>query len=240
MTPSTTPLAVLGLGFLLGLRHALDVDHLAAVSTIVSQRRSLWRSSLVGAVWGLGHTASLLVGGVVVIALHAEIPPWLARGLELGVAVMLIVLGLNLLRTIRRGATLHVHAHEHGSHHHVHAHVHAVGQAPADPHHHPVLGARRPFLVGLVHGLAGSAALMLAVLATIPSPTVAFAYIAVFGVGSIGGMMMMSTLLGVPFALAGARFARVDLALRTAAGVGSIAVGILLAWEIGIDAGLLA
>ncbi len=243
MAPSTSPLAVLGLGFVLGLRHALDVDHLAAVSTIVSQRRSLWRSSLVGAVWGLGHTASLLIAGVVVIALHTEIPPRLAQGLELGVAVMLIVLGLNLLRTIRRGATLHVHAHEHGRHHHVHAHVHAAGEPPAEPHHHPVhhpmVNARRPFLVGLVHGLAGSAALMLAVLATIPSPAVAFAYIAVFGVGSIGGMMMMSTLLGVPFVLAGARFARVDLALRTAAGVGSIAVGLLLAWEIGIDAGLL-
>jgi ABC-type nickel/cobalt efflux system permease component RcnA len=241
MMAPTSPLAFLGLGFVLGLRHALDVDHLAAVSTIVSQRRGLWRSSLVGAVWGLGHTASLLAAGVAVIALHTEIPPQLAQGLELAVAVMLIGLGLNLLRTIRRGGTVHVHVHEHGGHHHhVHAHVHAAGDAPADPHHHPVVSARRPFLVGVVHGLAGSAALMLAVLATIPDPTVAFAYIAVFGAGSIGGMMMMSTLVGLPFVLAGERFARIDLMLRTAAGVGSIAVGVLLAWEIGVDSGLLA
>ena len=110
-----TPLAVLGFGFVLGLRHALDVDHLAAVSTIVSQRRNLWRSSLVGALWGIGHTAALLAAAVVVIGLHAEIPPRLAWGLELGVAVMLVGLGLNLLRTLWAGGTLHHHVHAHGS-----------------------------------------------------------------------------------------------------------------------------
>ncbi|TMB01065.1 MAG: hypothetical protein E6J70_08960, partial [Deltaproteobacteria bacterium] len=93
----TTPLALLGFGFLLGVRHALDVDHLAAVSTIVSERRSLWSSSLVGALWGLGHTAALLAASVAVIALHTEIPPRLAHGLELCVALMLVGLGLNLL-----------------------------------------------------------------------------------------------------------------------------------------------
>jgi len=100
----TTPLAILGFGFVLGLRHALDVDHLAAVSTIVGQRRSLWSSSLVGALWGLGHTAALLAAAVAVIGLHAEIPPRLASALELGVAVMLIVLGLNLLGDALRDA----------------------------------------------------------------------------------------------------------------------------------------
>ena len=100
------PLTVLGFGFVLGLRHALDVDHLAAVSTIVSQRRSLWRSSLVGALWGLGHTAALLAASAVVIGLHTEIPPRVSRGLELGVALMLIGLGLNLLRTLRAGGTM--------------------------------------------------------------------------------------------------------------------------------------
>jgi len=240
MDPTTSPLAVLGLGFVLGLRHALDVDHLAAVSTIVSQGRGLWRSSLVGAVWGLGHTASLLAAGVAVIALHTEIPPRLSQALELGVAVMLIGLGLNLLLNLRRGATVHVHAHEHGRHRHLHVHVHPADRVAAEPHHHPVIGTRRPFLVGLVHGLAGSAALMLAVLATIPSPAVAFVYIAIFGIGSIGGMMIMSTLLGLPFTLARERFHTIDLALRTASGIGSIAVGLLLAWEIGSDAGFLA
>jgi high-affinity nickel permease len=238
VTPS--PLAILGLGFVLGLRHALDVDHLVAVSALVSQRRGLWRSSLIGVLWGLGHTAALLAAGVAVIALHAEIPPRAAQLLELGVAVMLVGLGLNLLWTLWRGGTIHLHAHEHGGHRHLHAHRHDAGQAPSDAHHHTVRSARRPFLVGIVHGLAGSAALMLAVLATIPSPAIAVAYILVFGVGSVGGMMIMSTLLGVPLAIAAERFTRAELALRAVAGLGSVAVGLLLAWEIGVASGVVA
>jgi high-affinity nickel permease len=233
------PLAILGLGFVLGLRHALDVDHLAAVSTMVSQRGGILRSSLIGAVWGLGHTAALLAAGVAVIALHAQISPGLTQGLELGVAIMLVGLGLNLLWTMWRGGTIHLHEHEHGGHHHVHPHRHVPGETPEQAQHHPV-AVRRPFLVGLVHGLAGSAALMLAVLATIPSPTVALAYILVFGVGSVGGMMIMSTLLGLPLALASERFVRAELALRAMAGLGSVAIGLVLAWRIGIASGLLA
>lgn len=236
---TSSPLAILGLGFVLGLRHALDVDHLAAVSTLVSQRGGLWRSSLIGAVWGLGHTAALLAAGVAVIALHAEIPPSVAQVLELGVAAMLVGLGLNLLWTLWWGGTLHLHAHDHGGRHHVHPHRHAAGETPSDAQHHAVR-VRRPFLVGLVHGLAGSAALMLAVLASIPSPTVALAYILVFGAGSVGGMMVMSTLLGLPLALASERFARAELALRAVAGLGSVGIGLLLAWRIGVASGLLA
>lgn len=230
-------LGLLGFGFLLGLRHALDVDHLAAVSTLVAQRRSVWSSSLVGALWGLGHTAALLAVALVVIGLHAEVPPGLGRALELAVAAMLIGLGSNLLWTVWRGGRVHAHQHEHGGgHEHVHLHVHA----PADdggPHHHRVRAARRPFLVGLVHGLAGSAAVMLAVVATIPSPSLALAYVASFGCGSIAGMVTMSALVGMPLALATERFARADLAVRVSAGVGSVAVGVLLAGEIAAEAG---
>lgn len=232
----TTPLAILGFGFLLGLRHALDVDHLAAVSTIVSQQRGLWRSSIVGAVWGLGHTAALLAVAVAVIALHAEIPPHVGHLLELGVAVMLIVLGMKLLRTVWSGGALHLHAHEHAGRRHVHPHLHRLGAD--DDHAH--VATRRPFVVGLVHGLAGSAGLMLAVLATIHDGLLAFAYVGLFGVGSIGGMVLMSTLLGVPMALAARRFGRAEATLRTAAAIGSVAVGVLLAWEIGVDAGVLS
>jgi hypothetical protein len=228
----TTPAAVLGLGFLLGIRHALDVDHLAAVSTIVSARRSVWSSSLIGALWGLGHTASLLAVAVAVVALHAEIPPRLGLALELGVAAMLIGLGVNVLWTLVRGGSLHHHAHTHGPGRHVHPHLHASGAS----HQHRV---RRPFLVGLVHGLAGSAALMLAVVATIPSPVVALAYVAVFGAGSIGGMAAMSALLGAPLALLGARFARAEGALGASAAVASVVVGALLAWRLGVQAGAL-
>ncbi|HZP42095.1 MAG TPA: urease accessory protein UreH [Candidatus Binatia bacterium] len=232
--PTSAP-ALLALGFVLGLRHALDVDHLAAVSTIVSERRSAWSGSIVGALWGLGHTAALLVAGLGVVALHREIPPAVARALELGVACMLVGLGLGLLRTLLAGATLHVHAHGHGGRTHVHPHVHAGSKEQHD--HGP--RARRPFLVGLVHGLAGSAALMLAVLATIPSPALAMAYVAVFGAGSIGGMMAMSTLLGLPFHLAARRAVRLERWLRACAAVASVAVGLVLAWQVGVDAGLL-
>lgn len=231
----TTPLALLGFGFVLGIRHALDVDHLAAVSTILSERRSLWRSSLVGAIWGVGHTTSLLVVAVLMIALHAEIPPPVAMTLELGVAAMLIGLGLNLLWTLWRGGRVHHHVHAHGGRLHVHPHVHVPGPVGVDGGHHHV---RRPFLVGLVHGLAGSAGLMLVVAASIPQPALALAYVVLFGAGSIGGMTAMSTLLGAPLALAGERFARAEGTVRVCAAVGSVVVGVLLAWEIGTHAGL--
>lgn len=232
------PLAVLGLGFALGLRHALDVDHVAAVSTLATQRRGLRGSSLVGALWGLGHTLALLSVGGVVIALGAHVPPALGRGLELGVAAMLVGLGAQALWTIRRGGTWHVHVHEHQGRRHVHAHVHG-GDPATGPHHHRVPRAR-PLLVGVVHGLAGGAALMLAVLAAIPNPSLAVAYLGVFGLGSIGGMTAMSALLGLPLALAGERSPRTAVAIRGAAGAASIAVGLGLAWRIWVESGLLA
>jgi hypothetical protein len=224
-------LGLLLLGFVLGLRHALDVDHLAAVSTIVSGRRSVASASLVGVVWGLGHTAALVVVGVVVIGLHAEIPPAVARALELGVAVMLVGLGANLLWTLWRGGGIHVHGHAHGGREHVHFHVHGTTDGEADPHPHAVRAARRPFAVGVVHGLAGSAGLMLAILATIPSSSLALAYVGVFGAGSIAGMVAMSALLGLPLVLAADRFARAEAVLRTCAGIGSIVVGVALGWR---------
>ena len=235
---ATTPLALLGFGFVLGLRHALEADHLAAVSTIVSTRRNVRGASLVGALWGLGHTVALLLVALAVVGLHAEIPPRLAASLELGVSAMLIGLGLNVLWTLRRGGQLHHHAHTHGRHLHVHPHLHA-GAAPAADGHHQVSSMRRPFLVGLVHGLAGSAALMLVVAASIPSPAMALAYVAVFGIGSVGGMTAMSAMVGAPLAMVTARFARAETALRAGAAVASVSIGVLVAWEIGVRIGVI-
>ena len=128
---------------------------------------------------------------------------------------------------------MHFHAHDHGGHLHLHPHVHVPGGLAAREGHHHV---RRPFLVGLVHGLAGSAGLMLVVAASIPQPALALAYVALFGVGSIGGMAAMSMLLGAPLVLLGDRFARAEGTLRMCAAVGSVVVGVLLAWEIGVSA----
>lgn len=233
---SDTPAAVLVLGLLLGMRHALDVDHLAAVGTIVSQRSGVCSSSLVGALWGLGHTAALLVVAVAMIVLRVRIPAHVGQWLELGVAAMLIGLGTNLLRTLWRGGHVHSHPHVHDGRPHIHPHVHAMGER--DAHRHGP-SQRRPFLVGMVHGLAGSAGLMLAVLTTIPAPALALAYVALFGLGSVGGMIAMSALLGLPMTLAARRFGRAEWWLRACAAVGSVAVGLRIAWTIGIETGLL-
>ncbi len=233
----TSPLAVLGFGFLLGLRHALDVDHLAAVSTIVSRRRSVWRSSLVGVAWGIGHTTSLLAVAIGVIGLHAEIPPWVEQWLELAVAAMLVGLGVRLLHGVLRGDAIHADAHAHaGGPPHRHPHRHRDGDDAHD--HGPSHG--RPFAVGLVHGLAGSGGLMLAVAATIPDRLVALAYVLVFGAGSIGGMTIMSALFAIPSLVTARRFAGAERWLRAGAAVASVTIGIALAWEIGRAAGFVA
>jgi len=229
-------ISILGLGFALGLKHALDADHLVAVSTIVSERKGMWSSSIVGVLWGLGHTLSLLVVGLLVVAFHFSIPEKLAQGMEFGVALMLIALGANLLWKIWKGATVHVHLHEHHQRVHLHPHLHET--VPGVGHDHPLAHEHgrsvgtKPFLVGMVHGMAGSAALMLIVLATISSRTLALLYIGIFGIGSVGGMLIMSALIGLPFAMT-ARHERLHTVIRAAAGVVSLCFGLLLACEIG-------
>lgn len=220
-------------GFVLGLKHALDADHLAAVSTMASERRSLLSSSLIGALWGLGHTISLMIAGVLVILLHFEIGERTSRALEFGVGLMLVFLGVNALRKLARGGQVHMHLHEHGGRRHAHPHLHAAKHEDESQTHHGLKLGARPLLIGLVHGMAGSAALTLLVLTTIPSPLVGFLYIVIFGIGSIGGMMIMSTLFALPARLATSRFARADFALRGLAGVFSFGFGLLMIYQIG-------
>jgi ABC-type nickel/cobalt efflux system permease component RcnA len=231
--------SLLGIGLVFGLKHALDADHLAAVSTIVSERKSLLSSSLVGGLWGIGHTVSLLAVGVAVILLHIKISERMALALEFCVALMLIGLGANAIYKLARGGRLHLHAHRHGGHTHLHPHIHS-GAPETDPrtHHGFRLGAR-PFVVGLVHGLAGSAALMLLVLSTISSPLVGLAYIAIFGLGSIGGMILMSALVSLPIHLTASRFRQANLAVRALAGLFSLGFGLFMFYEIGFVDGLL-
>jgi ABC-type nickel/cobalt efflux system permease component RcnA len=234
-----TSLSLLGLGFVFGLKHALDADHVVAVSTIVSERRSLLSSSLVGMLWGAGHTAALLVAGLGVLVLRLQIPERVALGMEFGVGIMLVVLGGNLLWKLWRGGTLHVHAHAHGSRLHIHPHIHMPHEAEVAHTHHNWVAQGRPFVVGLVHGMAGSAALMLLVLSTIPSPWLGVLYILVFGVGSIGGMLAMSAAISLPLVFTAQRFHRANALLRLTAGLASVTLGLVLMWEIGVHEGLL-
>jgi ABC-type nickel/cobalt efflux system permease component RcnA len=224
-------IAVLSLGFVYGLRHALDADHLVAVSTIVSEHRSIWRSSLIGTFWGLGHTASLLGVGIVVLLLKISIPKSIEPWMEMPVALMLIGLGLLAVWQAWRNqsVSLHTHTHTHNEEG-VHSHVHVHTQNEHNHKHHLFRIGRRPFLVGLVHGFAGSAALMLIALTTVPTVALGLAYIAVFGIGSVGGMLLMSAMIALPFVATAQRFAAINRTIRLLAGLFSIGFGLFLAW----------
>jgi High-affinity nickel-transport protein len=226
---------MLAFGFVLGLKHAIEADHIAAVSTIASEHVSIVRSSLVGAFWGIGHTISLLVAGAAIVFLHIEINGRTTVVLEFAVGMMLIVLGANALRKIIKGGRLHMHVHEHGGRLHAHPHVHNDRQHDNAPNHHGLRLHRRPLIVGMIHGLAGSGALMLLVLSTIRQPPVALGYVVVFGLGSTGGMMLMSALVGLPAILTAQRFARANMMLRGAAAAFSVGLGCAITYELGFS-----
>ena len=233
---------VLGLGFALGLKHATEADHLVAVSTIVSEERSVWRSSVVGALWGVGHTAALFAAGLVLILLRVSIPERIRSALELAVALMIVLLGTRILfLVLRRRRDVHVHAHAHGGRTHTHLHFHEREDAHEAVETHAVSHARhrglwgwRPVLVGMVHGLAGSAALTLFVLTEVlgggGSRLLGFAYLLIFGLGSIGGMLLMSALISLPFVLTASRFRRIETPVRLVAGCLSVAFGLYYFW----------
>jgi ABC-type nickel/cobalt efflux system permease component RcnA len=243
MEPSLTSAgisAVLGLGLVLGLKHATEADHVVAVSTIVSEHRGVWRSVLIGGLWGAGHTVSLLIVGVGLLVFRLPMPPAVASGLEFCVALMIITLGvLTVLRVLRRRADFHIHRHTHDGQSHIHIHFHEEGteHAAATPvpttHSHTIsrIGLK-PVFVGAVHGLAGSAGLTLLVLTEIKSVGVGLLYLTVFGLGSTLGMLVMSGLIGVPFVLSKGRFSKINYALQTVAGGLSITFGLWYAFHI--------
>ncbi|MEO5716997.1 MAG: urease accessory protein [Chthoniobacterales bacterium] len=219
-------------GFLLGLQHASEADHLAAVSTLVTERKSLLSSAFVGGVSGLGHMISLLVVGFFVLLLKFTISQRTENLLEIGIGIMLVLLGLNVLQKIARGAQIHFHEHEHNGH--VHAHPHTHLNEPQEAHtHHGLSLSSRPFAVGMVHGLEGSAALMLLVIPTIDSRLVGLLYILIFGVGLVGGMMLMSLLVGLLLHFTALHFNRANLLLRCVAGLLSVGLGLFIVYEKG-------
>jgi len=236
---SLSLLAVLGVGLAFGLKHATEADHIVAVSTIVSEHRSLWRSALVGALWGMGHTASLIAVGVVVLALRVAIPEWVASWFEFGVALMIIGLGASaVVRALRKRRDFHLHRHQHDGVSHVHLHFHDretehAGSVAAHSHSVSIVGIK-PFLVGAMHGLAGSAALMLLVLAQTQSLMAGLLYLGVFGMGSACGMVLMSGLVGLPFVLTSRRLSGIHYSLQTFAGALSIVFGLWYAYATGL------
>jgi high-affinity nickel-transport protein len=213
-----------GLGSLLGMRHAFEPDHLAAVSTLVSSERSGLKAAVLGAWWGLGHTLSLLVVGAALVVVRAEMPSAASDLFELLVAVMLVALGARSIRqSARQGSAGPLHLHRHGRVVHTHAGV------PAHVHVGTWTFARRPLLVGAVHGLAGSGALTALVLATLPSTAAQLSYVALFGIGSTLSMAALSGLLGWPLARLGAHHAagRVVSLL-----VGCVSVTVGIGWAL--------
>lgn len=244
-SPPAGAAGVLLVGLLFGLRHATEADHIAAVGAIVSERRGWRRALSAGTLWGLGHTASILAAGAFVVALHVAIPDRLARLFELLVAFMIVGLGgAALARALRDRPDAHVHLHAHGGRLHRHLHFHGPEDAhrpegegrvprPDAAHGHAAHAAAaglKPLLVGLMHGLAGSAALTLLVLAQIRSAALGLLYLGVFGAGSIAGMAAMSLALALPFA-ATSSWPAVNRTIRIAAGAASLAFGLFYAWS---------
>ncbi len=218
----------LALGFLIGMQHALEADHLAAVGTMAAGRHGGKRGlALRGAVWGLGHTITLFAICAAVILLGMTLTERMSAALEFGVGVMLVLLGLDVLRRMR-AKRIHFHAHAHGGRPHVHAHSHQGATAPhaQDPHdhRHPEGFPLRALLIGLVHGAAGSAGLLALAVAATREPWAAVGYVAVFGLGSILGMAALSFVAAWPLGAAErhAKWLHSGLALGAAA----LAVGI--------------
>jgi high-affinity nickel-transport protein len=252
-------LSLVTVGFFLGMRHATDPDHVIAVTTIVSRQRSIRSAAMIGIVWGVGHSLTILLVGGAIILVSVTIPPRLGLTMELMVGVMLVLLGLmnlsGILQWVREAvghsaSPVHVHAHGHGDYAHSHVHGHEpVGHGHRDDEtpqawldqHLGQLGlyqALRPLLVGVVHGLAGSAAVALLVLTTIRDPVWAITYLLLFGVGTVAGMMLITAAIAAPFAYTAARLGRFNRHLRIASGVVSVAFGLFLIYEIGFVNGL--
>ena len=250
-------LTILAVGFVLGMRHATDADHVIAVSTIVSREQKASRAATIGAAWGVGHTVTIFAVGSVLILFRITLPARIGLSMELAVGLMLIILGIRNLRASFAwplGPQRHehkptVHYHAHGDY--VHAHASQSDSAPSHSHHDtPVskldhwfgrsslYAMARPLLIGIVHGLAGSAAIALLVLSTIPSARWAVGYLLIFGFGTILGMMLITLAMASTFSFGQKHFVNVGRHFEWAAGLISLAFGMFVTYQIGFGAGL--
>jgi len=224
---------ILGLGFLLGMQHALEADHIAAVSSIAARRSHVADIVKHGLTWGLGHTLTLFVFAGAAILLGHAIPETIARPMETAIGVMLIGLGVHVLWRLWRDR-VHFHKHGHGDGTvHFHAHSHGGETAPhvriAHAHEH---GFRwRTLLIGLMHGMAGSAALLVLAVSQASSPAVGLGYVALFGIGSMIGMGALSMVIAVPLAVSARWLTWANRGLQGAVGLATIAIGIMAVVE---------
>jgi high-affinity nickel permease len=254
-----TLLSIIALGFFLGMRHATDPDHVIAVTTIVSRQQSIRQASLIGILWGVGHTITILIVGSAIILFGIVIPPRLGLSMELSVGLMLILLGVLNLSGIMRWITetftpmqSERQTHSHGigesvfSHSHNHLPEKQIRNAANSQERWMdrtfgkmgIYQVVRPLAVGLVHGLAGSAAVALLVLTTIRIPSLAVMYLLVFGIGTIAGMMLITTAIALPFKYSQTRFTRLNHSLGLISGIISVAFGVFIVYEMGYVNGL--
>jgi len=228
---------LLALGFFIGMRHAFEADHVAAVATLSAKSSSGADCVRQGVLWGIGHTLTLFLFGTIVLLVDNVIPTRLAAGLELAVGIMLVVLGFDVLRRARRDR-VHFHLHDHASGvRHLHAHAHrGEGAHPSHEHAHAKTSGLRALMIGLMHGMAGSAALILLTLETTSSVASGMLYMLLFGIGSTLGMGLLSAAIAVPFRLSANGLNWLRDGLQWVVGVATIVIGTVAIYESGAHA----
>jgi len=221
---------IASIGFLLGMRHATDADHVIAVSTIVSKERGLWKAALIGALWGVGHTVTIFLVGIAIILFKIAIPARLGLSMEFSVGLMLILLGvLNLSGVLQRVMAKFGHSHGEDK---------VPLEEVSDRQKMGILSLTRPLVVGIVHGMAGSAAIALLVMTTIQKPLWEILYILIFGIGTIAGMMLITACIALPVAYTSRRFSAWNHRLVYASGLLSLCFGLFVTYQTGIAGGL--
>lgn len=226
----TDTIIMLGLGFLLGVEHAFEPDHIVAISSLISKEKNLKKTTILGAIWGVGHTTTLFLAGIIILTLKITIPETIALSLEFLVGLVIIFLGFYVIRDIIEKKK-HIHKHTHNGRTHTHTHSHKG----TDQHTH----YHQSFSVGLIHGLAGSAALMLLILSTFNSLIIGIIYILLFGIGSMVGMAIVGGLISIPFIYSSKKSRSINTVIQYGTGMISIGFGSYLLFKIGYLEGLL-